>query len=212
MLAIMIKGFILGWSVAWPPGPINTEMIRRGLTGGFWRAYVVGLGACTGDFLWALVVAAGVGAVLKEDWVRPILSVISFLLLIYLAHTFLSGAWREWKKRMKGESITFDGKPQSAKAGYWLGLTMALVSPWNMAFWLAVMGSQSGEILTLLDSVILAASVVAGAATWGLVLSTAVKMGARFTTPAWEVVTRALTGLLMLVFAVILIIRFIESL
>ncbi|MBA2623195.1 MAG: hypothetical protein H0U88_06180, partial [Chthoniobacterales bacterium] len=66
----LVNGLILGWSVAWPPGPVNAEMIRRGLLpqaegGGFWAAWRVGLGACTGDFLWALSVSAGAGAVIN---------------------------------------------------------------------------------------------------------------------------------------------------
>jgi hypothetical protein len=43
-LSALANGYILGWSVAWPPGPINAEMIRRGLLpkdrgGGFWSAF-----------------------------------------------------------------------------------------------------------------------------------------------------------------------------
>src|SRR6476646_9752467 len=30
-LSSLANGYILDWSVAWPPGPINAEMIRRGL-------------------------------------------------------------------------------------------------------------------------------------------------------------------------------------
>ena len=57
-LSPLANGYILGWSVAWPPGPINAQMIRRGLLpkdrgGGFWFAWPIGLGACTGDFIWA---------------------------------------------------------------------------------------------------------------------------------------------------------------
>src|SRR5205823_1555174 len=55
-LSPLANGYILGWSVAWPPGPLNAEMIRRGLLpkdrgGGFWSAWPIGLGARTGDFL-----------------------------------------------------------------------------------------------------------------------------------------------------------------
>ena len=69
--ATIVNGLILGWSVAWPPGPINAEMIRRALIshkqgGGFWAAWQIGLGACSGDFLWALGVAAGAGALLAS--------------------------------------------------------------------------------------------------------------------------------------------------
>src|SRR5438034_512958 len=66
-MSILLNGFVLGWSVAWPPGPVNAEMIRRGLLpreqgGGFWATWRVGLGAGTGDCLWALGVAVRSGA------------------------------------------------------------------------------------------------------------------------------------------------------
>src|SRR6266403_5999207 len=66
-LSPLANGYILGWSVAWPPGPINAKMIRRGLLpkdrgGGFWSAWPIGLGACSGDFLFSLFV------VLMSPW------------------------------------------------------------------------------------------------------------------------------------------------
>ena len=71
-LGTLANGFILGWSVGWPPGPINAEMIRRGLLpkergGGFWGAWPIGLGACTGDFLWAFCVSLGAGCATQFD-------------------------------------------------------------------------------------------------------------------------------------------------
>src|SRR5262249_23474564 len=89
--ATIVNGMVLGWSVAWPPGPINAEMIRRGLqlqAGGFWAAWQLGLGACTGDFIWALGVAAGAGALLASPRFHLALGVISFLLLLCLALNF----------------------------------------------------------------------------------------------------------------------------
>src|SRR5437879_1801916 len=100
-MSILLSGFVLGWSVAWPPGPVNAEMIRRGLPseqgGGFWATWRVGLGACTGDFLWALSVAAGAGALLNKPNVRVVLGIISLALLLLLATIFSLGAWRAAK-------------------------------------------------------------------------------------------------------------------
>ena len=103
--ATIVNGLVLGWSVAWPPGPINAEMIRRALLprargGGFWAAWQLGLGACTGDFLWALGVAAGAGALLASPRLHLALGVISFLLLLFLAFTFARGAWRAARDAM----------------------------------------------------------------------------------------------------------------
>jgi threonine/homoserine/homoserine lactone efflux protein len=195
-------GLLLGWSVAWPPGPINAEMIRRGLTRGFWPAYAVGLGACSGDFLWALGVALGAGAVADLPGVRPALAAISLALLLFLAWTFLSGAWQSWRRQRAGEIAEPPRPLDSTHGGFVLGLTMALSSPWNIAFWLAVIGQQAGGAASFGRSLLLATAVVAAAATWGLVLCSAVRLGARFATPAWEIGTRAATGLLMLYFAI----------
>ena len=202
------KGLLLGWSVAWPPGPINSEMIRRGLSRGFWPAYSVGLGACSADFLWALGVALGAGALADVRAVQLVLAAVSFVLLLVLATTFLRHAWRGWRA-MRGGVAT--PRPlsmmDSTRGGYLLGFGMALSSPWNIAFWLAVVGQQAGAVLTIASSLVLAAAVVIGAATWGFFLCTALRLGARFASPMWEVVTNAATALLMLFFAVQLAVR-----
>lgn len=207
-LAIVASGLLLGWSVAWPPGPINAEMIRRALARGFWPAYSVGLGACSGDFLWALAVALGAGALADVPGVRPALAALSLTLLLYLAGSFLSGAWRSWRRMRAGRAQEEPGRRrETARGGYLLGLSMALSSPWNIAFWLAVIGRQAGLTLAFGDSLLLAGAVVTAAAAWGVVLCGAVRAGARFATPAWEIGTRAATGLLMLWFAVQLVLR-----
>lgn len=202
MIFLLGKGFLLGWSVAWPPGPINSEMIRRGLSRGFWPAYAVGLGACTADFCWALAVTLGAGALAHVRAVSITLTAISFTLLLVLAATFTRNAIHGWRLLQSGGELTrpatmFEG----SRAGYLLGMGMAFSSPWNIAFWLAVVGQQSTS-QDLVSSIALAAAVVAGAATWGFVLCTAVRLGARFASPRWEIATNALTAALMLWFAV----------
>ncbi|MDQ6861195.1 MAG: LysE family transporter, partial [Verrucomicrobiota bacterium] len=97
-LSTLLNGFVLGWSVAWPPGPINAEMIRRGLIpkergGGFWAAWPIALGACTGDFLWAFGVSLGAGAMLNSPAVRRPLALVSLVLLLFLAGKFAYAAW-----------------------------------------------------------------------------------------------------------------------
>lgn len=207
-LLLFGKGLLLGWSVAWPPGPINSEMIRRGLSRGFWPAYSVSIGACSGDFLWALAVTLGAGALAGERRVELALAAISFVLLLVLAATFTRNAIRGWRVlRADGEVTRPPSMFDSRRGGYLLGMGMALSSPWNIAFWLAVVGQQAGRSHGFGASLVLAAAVVAGAATWGLVLCTAVHYGARFASPRWEIATNALTAALMIWFAVQLAVR-----
>ena len=208
---LLLKGLALGWSVAWPPGPINAEMIRRSLARGFWPAYAVGLGACSGDFLWAVLVSLGAGVIVEIPGVRLGMGVVSLVLLLVLCRVFLLGAWRAWKAHRAGEPPPQRKALESTRGGFALGLTMALSSPWNIAFWLAVIGQESAaEPLTLGASLVFATAVITGAALWGVILCAAVRMGARFATPMWEIVTQGATSALMLVFAVRVALRLAE--
>lgn len=215
-LALALQGFLLGWSVAWPPGPINAEMLRRGLLpktegGGFWPAWRIGLGACSGDALWALGVSLGAGALINTPKVRLALGVVSLCLLLFLASVFLRGAWRAYRQRHGRPQTSAETIPQKKRSlpGFLLGFTLALTSPWNIGFWLAVIGSQSGKLSgSLLGSLFLAGSVLLGAITWGFVFATAIKLGARiFSRPSWQIATQALTALVMLYFAAQLVVR-----
>jgi threonine/homoserine/homoserine lactone efflux protein len=210
--ATLINGFVLGWSVAWPPGPVNAEMLRRTLLppargGGFWGAWQVGLGACTGDFLWALVVMTGAGALLDTPRIRFVLAIVSLVLLLFLAGMFALRAWR--CARSSVQDAPPAAEPDSAirtnKYGaYFLGLIMALTSPWNLGFWLAVIGGQQSVTRdsSFANSLAFAGAVVLGAVAWTLVFSTALKQGGRiFAQPAWQAATQAITSLLMLFFA-----------
>jgi threonine/homoserine/homoserine lactone efflux protein len=210
------KGLLLGWSVAWPPGPINSEMIRRALSRGFWPAYALGLGACSGDFLWALAVSLGAGALTRVPAVEVVLAAVSFVLLLVLAAVFFRHALHGWRLLQSGGEVRPPTMLDTSRGGYFLGMGLALSSPWNIAFWLAVIGQQqggpqagpqAGTSHALGSSILLAAAVVIGAASWGLFLCTAVRLGARFASPKWEIATNAVTGVLMLFFAVQLAMR-----
>ena len=209
-MTTFLNGIILGWSVAWPPGPINAEMIRRSLLppsagGGFWSAWPLGLGATSGDFCWALGVTAGAGALMNTPKVRFILGIISLVLLLFLACIYAIGAWRA-AHAYRRSSLTNELSIRSSRrrrGGFFLGFTLALASPFNIGFWLAVIGSQQKNSHTVLSSLALAGSVVLGALTWTLVLCLAVRRGARiFARPSWQILTQALTAAVMIYFAV----------
>jgi len=186
MARTFLTGFLLGWSVAWPPGPINAEAIRRGLTRGFWAAYLVVIGGCAGDATWAVLASLAADR-LRGPRVQLYLGVLSVVLLIFLALIFFRGAWRECRHQAHSIARSRSG------SSFLVGLTLALTSPWSIAFWIAVVGT----------SLLFVTAVVVGAATWGLFLSaTAGRLGKRLQSPWWGIATQFLTGLLMLAFAI----------
>jgi threonine/homoserine/homoserine lactone efflux protein len=191
-------GFLLGWSVAWPPGPINAEMIRRGFAAGFPAAVAVGLGACSGDALWAVLVMTGVGLLLGPG-TRFALGIASSVLLLVLAGMFLSAAWRAWRGR---EAPTAPNRVATTRRGYFLGLGLALTSPWNLGFWLAVMGRPQSLEAGIGGALTVAGAVLLGAGAWVTVLcGFVVRLRLRLDGKLWRLVADGLTGILMLGFA-----------
>jgi threonine/homoserine/homoserine lactone efflux protein len=207
-MATLLNGAVLGWSLAWPPGPVNAEMVRRGLLprergGGFWQTCSVGLGACTGSFGWALTVAVGAGALLNKPGVRAVLGAVSLVLLLVLVVIFLRAAWKV-AYHAKNSDVPRLANRTSKKGGYLLGLLVALTSPWKIGFWLAVVGGQQTLLVapSFWSSLLFASAVVLGALAWTIVLSVAVRLGARmFAHLAWQIWTQILTAAVMLYFA-----------
>jgi len=211
MLSTLVNGYILGWSVAWPPGPINAEMIRLGLLakdrgGGFWSARPIGLAACTGDFIWAFCVSVGAGALFNSMTIRRVLAIVSLALLLFLAAHFAMGAWKIYRAH---RSVEFQAPKNERRGGFLLAFFVVLMSPWNVGFWLAVIGSQPTRGASVRQSLAIAVAVVLGAIIWGVILWTAVKFGAHiFSQPNWQVATEAITAAVMLWFAIRLILHF----
>ena len=198
--ARIADGFVLGWSVAWPPGPINAEMIRRGLAAGFRPAIAVGLGACSGDALWALAVMLGIGLAVGPA-ARFGLALVSAGLLLMLAAVFLAGAWRAGRRYRRAPAAA-PVRRVVPRGGYLLGLGMALTSPWNFAFWLAVMGRPQSLASGIAGALAVAAAVILGAGSWCFVLCGAVgRLRLRLDGPVWQIVAQSMTGILMLGFA-----------
>lgn len=59
MLSTLIKGFIIGFSIAAPVGPIGILCIHRSLKEGHSSGFVTGMGAATADAIYGAIAAFG---------------------------------------------------------------------------------------------------------------------------------------------------------
>src|SRR5271165_461239 len=125
--ALLATGFVLGWSVAWPPGPINAEIARRCAAGDFWAGIAVLVGASSADALWAVAVALGVGLLFTAPLARGAMGVVSIALLLALAWLFLRGAWRAFAEGVRPETKPgAHARSGFVHGGFGLGAAMAL--------------------------------------------------------------------------------------
>lgn len=81
---IAIKQIILGISLMTPVGPINIEMIKRGLTKGFWASWLVGLGGMTADILFMLLILIGLTPFVQMQAVTVALYATGFVMLTFI--------------------------------------------------------------------------------------------------------------------------------
>ena len=59
-LSLLLRGLIIGFSIAAPVGPIGVLCIRRTLAEGFWAGFASGLGAASADAIYGSIAAFGV--------------------------------------------------------------------------------------------------------------------------------------------------------
>src|SRR5262245_8656469 len=94
-LGPLISGVALGLGAAMPIGPVNVEMARRAIRGGFRAGAALGCGAVTVDVAYALLSWLGVEQVTRIAWVYWTLALGGVLLLTYLGTMSLLSALRE---------------------------------------------------------------------------------------------------------------------
>ncbi|WNB90809.1 LysE family transporter [Bacillus sp. NEB1478] len=129
----MIRFIVLGISLAVPVGPIKLEMIKRGLSRGFWHSWLVGLGAVTADFFFMFCIFIGLTPFLQLEIIQIIMLSIGTLMLLYLGTTTIKASFE------KRALLVLDEAPP-AQTPYWTGFLLALMNPLNFVFWFGIYG------------------------------------------------------------------------
>lgn len=74
-LSSLLKGLLLGFSIAAPVGPIGVLCLKRSLNEGRWVGFVSGLGAATADAVYGSIAAFGLSVISnfltgQQRWLR----------------------------------------------------------------------------------------------------------------------------------------------
>ena len=97
LLRPIIAGFVCGFVVSVPVGPVNLTVINQALRRGFGAAFLVGLGAIAAESLYATLMLWGHSSILHERQVFgiPRTSVVLGLRVVAMAVMLVSsGSWR----------------------------------------------------------------------------------------------------------------------
>jgi len=198
MLALFLKGLIIGFAIAAPVGPIGVLCIQRSLHDGFKVGLMTGMGAALADGVYGLVAGFGLTAVssllvAQQFWIR----LIGGLFLIYLGIKILLTPPRE--RAAAGDS---DRSPWHACATTFF---LTLTNPMTILSFVAVfaglgLGSTSTDYT---HAVLLVAGITLGSACWWLLLSGGVAFILHHrVTPKTMQVINSISGIIMLAFGI----------
>jgi len=83
MWHLLFLGVILGWGAAIPIGPMNLEMARRNLRFGTSYGFALGLGACTADLTYIVLITSGALVLLHHPLTLKIVGVVGAFVLAW---------------------------------------------------------------------------------------------------------------------------------
>jgi len=135
----IILGYIfLGLSLSAPIGPINAAQLDKGIRGGFWHAWFVGLGAITADIIYMVLVYFGVIHLLETPYVKAFLWIFGFFVLVYTGIESMKDAGKITPANVRGNA-------GSLRKSLFSGFLMSLSNPLSILFWLGIYGSILAE-------------------------------------------------------------------
>lgn len=196
-LDFLLKGFIIGFSVAAPVGPIGVLTIKRTLTEGRVAGFVTGMGAALADTVYGVVAGFGLTAISSFLFTQAFwLQLIGGLFLLYLGvKTIVS------KPASKAATTNSKGLFNNFISTFFLTVT----NPSTVFSFIAIFaGFGLGKSQANYSySMILVLGVFIGSAIWWLILSLVVGVLQTKITAERLIWINRLSGFILLSFGVI---------
>jgi threonine/homoserine/homoserine lactone efflux protein len=195
-LAVTVRGFLLGFTIAAAIGPISLLVIRRTLTEGGRYGFVSGLGVATADATYGAIAAFGLGAFADSlASARQIVGLVGGIILLWVA-------WRT--VRIPPNEAARVATRRGGLAGAYLsilGLTMA--NPMTILSFGALFAGLGLATGDRGDAALIVLGVLLGSTAWWLVLTSIVGRLRSRVTPRWIHRINVASGLVIGAFAIV---------
>lgn len=183
----LIRGLILGLTIAAPVGPIGLLCIRRTLAHGWRAGFFSGLGAATADTFYGCLAALGLTALAQYQ--QPAALVGGFLLL-----------WMGWQT---ARSVPTHAATVTQTNMYLSTLALTITNPATIIVFFGLFSGISGVgQLSARESLVLVGGVGAGSALWWLTLAHLTAWLGRDITPAGMLWINRLSGFVIAGFGI----------
>jgi L-lysine exporter family protein LysE/ArgO len=133
-LVAALTGFVSGFLVSIPVGPINISIVNEGARRGFIWAFLIGLGATIMEVIYCAIAFAGFTQLFDSRVIKATMELVSFLLMLFLGVKYLLAHSLPATTRSV-ESIEHRLHPHTA---FWTGFVRCLGNPGVLLFWITI--------------------------------------------------------------------------
>lgn len=194
----LLQNILLGLSLAAPVGPVNVEIIRRGLKSGFRQALLTGAGAMSADATYLTLIFFGLISFLDIPAIKIILGIAGGVILLYLGLTGIKEFFQKSPAAAKEPRRLF-------KNSYAAGYTLAFFSPMTIVWWTGVFGATLAAQTNTVNNVnafLSCLSILLGCFFWVLFISTALHWGKKIVNDKFMRFFSLIAGAFLIVFGI----------
>lgn len=169
----LLQNILLGLTLAAPIGPVNVEIIKRGLTRGFRESLLTGAGAMCADATYLTLIFFGLTAFLNNLVVSRFLGIAGSFILIYLGAISVKEYFKKTTEEAARQTRVF-------KYSFVAGFALAISSPMTVVWWTGVFGAlmaSQGPVQTSLSAFLSCLSILLGCFLWVFFLALALHWG-----------------------------------
>jgi len=197
----------IGVALAAPIGPVNIEIISRGIRFGFLSGWLVGLGALSVDTVYALLVVSGLTPFADSSTLRFPLFLAGGAMLAFVGFNSLRIA-------LSNEPEGVAAPPHPGRS-YVTGLLIAALSPMGIVYWLSVGAALVAEAVDRVGSIgapVLVGGVFVGLLLWVTTVAVLARIARRFVTGRGMKWITGVSGVVILGFSAWFLIQAFDSL
>jgi threonine/homoserine/homoserine lactone efflux protein len=199
----LVQNILLGLTLAAPIGPVNLEIIKRGLNSGFKQAFLTGAGAMCADTTYLILIFFGLTSFLNFAFMKIFLGIAGSIILIYLG--VMSA------KEFFSKADATENKPHRLfKTSFVTGYVLAISSPMTIVWWTGVFGAllaAQTHTQTTISAFFSCLSILLGCFLWVFSLAAALHWGKKIIN---EKITRFISffaGLFLILFGIYFLYR-----
>ena len=198
-----MQNILLGLSLAAPIGPVNLEIIKRGLNSGFKQAFLTGAGAMCSDTTYLILIFFGLTSFLNFAFMKIFLGIAGGIILIYLGAASAKDFFRK--------ANATENKPYRLfKASFVTGYVLAISSPMTIVWWTGVFGAllaAQTHTQTNISAFFSCLSILLGCFLWVTSLSIALHWGKKIINEKFTRLISLFAGLFLIAFGMYFLYR-----